>query len=248
MSFTLDKEDAPSPIPAGIIMSLSATGAFGLALTLAPPRSGPNCLTEDCVTYPFTAVAEYAPTDYWWMYPATVLPLAFVITLVLIRRSVPPSRQNVAWVAILAASAASVVLTLAYAVQLMTVQPSLKNGELDHLALWSQYNPHGLFIAFENVGYLFASLALLASAWLFPDPGALPRAIRWWCGTLGTIGVLGLPALALLLRYDLEYHYEVLSLVATWLGLLVLGPLLVVRQRSRRVDLQAPQEEILVGR
>ncbi len=215
-------------------MTAAAATALYLAMTLAPPRSGPNCLTADCVTYPYTDIAAYMPTDYWWMYPAALLPLTLVVALVSLRDTIPPHRRTALWLAVLSAAAASIVLDLAYAIQLMVVQPSLARGESEALTLWSQYNPHGLFIALENLGYLLACLALLAVAWLFPGGGARSRALRWWSGTWGTIGVIGLPTLALTLRFDMEYQYEVLSLVATWIGLLVLGPLLITRQRRAR--------------
>lgn len=225
---------------ASLAMTVTAAAALSLATTLAPPRSGPNCLTEECVTYPYTDVAAYLSTDYWWMYPAALLPLALVVALVSLREAVPASRRSALWLATLAAVAASIVLGVAYAVQLMVVQPSLAKGEAEALVLWSQYNPHGLFIALENVGYFFACLGLLAMAWLFPGSGARDKALRWWRRTCGAIGILGLPVLAMVLRFDMEYHYEVLSLLSAWVGLLVLGPLLMVRHAALRASASSP--------
>jgi hypothetical protein len=36
-----------------------------------------------------------------------------------------------------------------YFIQLTVVQPSVLQGKVDGLLLWSQYNPHGIFIALE---------------------------------------------------------------------------------------------------
>lgn len=223
--------NAKLQVGASLTMSLAAASALALAVTLAPPRSGPNCLTDECMTYPYTDIAAYASTDYWWMYPAAMLPMAFVVALVSFRESVPPDRHAALWLALCSAVASSIVLGMTYAIQLMVVLPSLDKGEAAALTLWSQYNPHGLFIALENVGYLFAGLALLALSWTFPGRRGLDRALRWWSRVCGTIGVLGLPVLAMLLRLDLEYQYEVLSLLAAWVGLLVLGVLLALRRR-----------------
>lgn len=225
---------------ASLFMTLTAAAALALAMTLAPPRSGPNCLTEECITYPYTDIAAYLSTDYWWMYPAALLPLALVVALVSLRDAVPAGRRSALWLATLSAVAASIVLGVAYAVQLMVVRPSLAKGEAEALVLWSQYNPHGLFIALENVGYFLSCLALLTMAWLFPGAGGRDKALRWWCGTCGAIGVLGLPVLALVLRFDMEYQYEVLSLLAAWIGLLVLGPLLMIRLAAAPAPASSP--------
>ena len=46
-----------------------------------------------------------------------------------------------------------------YTLQLTVMQPALLTGQLEGLSPLSQYNPHGVFIGVENVGY-----ALLAGA------------------------------------------------------------------------------------
>ena len=45
-------------------------------------------------------------------------------------------------------------------------------------SLFTRYNPHGLFIAGEALGYLTMSLSLLFAALVFVGPG-IERAIRW---------------------------------------------------------------------
>jgi len=50
-------------------------------------------------------------------------------------------------------------LVVDYASQLSFIQPALLLGEAVELSSWTQYNPHGVFIAFENVGYLLFNLA-----------------------------------------------------------------------------------------
>ncbi|MCG3212439.1 MAG: hypothetical protein FOGNACKC_06109 [Anaerolineae bacterium] len=46
----------------------AAAAALGIAITTAPARSGPFCMVElvgSCVTYPYTDVAAFVPTEYW---------------------------------------------------------------------------------------------------------------------------------------------------------------------------------------
>ena len=47
-----------------------------------------------------------------------------------------------------------------YFLQLTVVVPSLQAGETDGLSLFTQYDPHGLFIAMEALGYLMLTVAL----------------------------------------------------------------------------------------
>jgi hypothetical protein len=53
------------------------------------------------------------------------------------------------------------ILVVDYASQLTFIQPALVLGETEGLP-WTQYNPHGIFIALENVGYVLLNLAFLA--------------------------------------------------------------------------------------
>lgn len=55
------------------------------------------------------------------------------------------------------------VLIADYYVQLSVIQPSLTNGETDSVAMLTQYNPHGIFIAVEELGHLALSLSFLFS-------------------------------------------------------------------------------------
>ncbi|MDI9627844.1 MAG: hypothetical protein QM286_04770, partial [Acidobacteriota bacterium] len=128
----------PLTVSSAVVLALAALAAFSLAVTLAPPRSGPNCLTPQCVGYPYTDVAAWAPTEYWWMLPAAVVPLALTASLGGLREPLAGTRRRVGDLAVLLALAATVVLVAAYAIQWRTVQPSLFRGETEHLVLWSQ--------------------------------------------------------------------------------------------------------------
>lgn len=51
------------------------------------------------------------------------------------------------------------VLSLNYFIQLTVIQPGLQKGEEAFLSLLSLYNPHGIFIALEDLGYLMMSVS-----------------------------------------------------------------------------------------
>lgn len=76
--------------------------------------------------------------------------------------------------------------------QFTVVVPSLRGGETEGLTLFMQYDPHGLFIALEALGYLMMSVAFLFAAPVFAR-GRVERTIR---GLLVLSFVLALAAFA----------------------------------------------------
>ncbi|MHB9088896.1 MAG: hypothetical protein ACYC5A_06680, partial [Thermoleophilia bacterium] len=72
---------------AAILTAVFTAVSFAIAVTTLP-RSGPYC-TGDCVTYPYTDVAEFIPRDYLWLYPATFVPLLFVVLMISIHYFAP---------------------------------------------------------------------------------------------------------------------------------------------------------------
>ena len=124
--------------------------SFAIAITTLP-ISGPFC-QAGCVTYPYLEVAAYVPHDYIWMYPATVMTLLFVMLMVCIHHHSLPGKKLYSQIALAFAIISATLLTLDYYVQIATMQPSILRGETEGLALFSQYNPHGIFIALRGTG------------------------------------------------------------------------------------------------
>ena len=104
--------------------------------------------------------------------------------------------------------------------------PSLVKGETAGLSLFSQYNPHGIFIALENLGYLLMGVSFLCLVPVFDRRGRLARAIRLLLLICGLLAVGAFLLLVLLYGYDLEYRYEVAAIVIDWVALIVGGVLL----------------------
>ena len=117
----------------------------------------------------------------------------------------------------------AVVILVDYFVQLAVVVPSLQAGETEGLSLLTQYDPHGLFIALESLGYLVMTVALLFAAPVFAG-GRVERAIRRLfilAFVLAATAFLGLALLA----HDLV-AFEVTVLVIDWSVLIASGALL----------------------
>ena len=207
----------------------AATAVVGLvALTIAvttPPRSGPYC-RSGCVTYPYTDVAEFVPRDYLWLYPGLLLILLFVVLTACIHAYATSDKKLFARTGEMFAVIAATAIVVDYGVQLTVMQPGLLKDETDGLSPLSQYNPHGVFIALENVGYLMMAIAFLFIGVAFNGRSGLERATR--SVFLGG-GAIALGALILLsFRYgaELDYRFEVFGLFIDWLVLIVSGILL----------------------
>ena len=143
---------------------------FALALTALP----------NSVPYPFTShsIAEQWPMDYLWMYPAMVLMLLFVALFAAIHEYAPPARKIYSLLGLGVAVIAAAVLLIDYYIQVTVMQPSLEKGQLDGWAMLTQYNPNGVFIALEEIGYLLMSLVLLCLARVFVRRTAR-AGLRW---------------------------------------------------------------------
>jgi hypothetical protein len=130
-----------------------------------------------------------------------------------------------------AASAAGALVT-DYGIQVAVIQPALIKGETDGIGLLSQYNPHGVSIALENVGYLLLGLAFAAASVAADARSRLERVARGVFGAGGVLTVVALIGYALIYRADIEYRFEVAGIAIDWLVLIIAGILLGVGSRK----------------
>jgi hypothetical protein len=194
--------------------------SFGLAITAVPHR----------VPYPFTShvIAEQWPGDYLWMYPAMVLMVVFVALVAAVHACAPPARKIYSLVGLCVASVAAAILLVDYYVQVTVMQPSLEKGQLDGWAMLTMYNPHGVFIALEEIGYLLMSLAFLCLAAVFVQRNRLERGIRWLFRLSFAATILALVVVASTRGIDRGDRFEIIVISIVWLTLIVVGPLLAV--------------------
>jgi hypothetical protein len=223
---------------AAILTAIMAAVSLGMAIT-TPPRSGPFC-QHDYVGYPYADVAAYVPRDYLWMYPAMVLTVLIIVLVQCIHYEIEPSRRVLSGIGLTLSAVAAGTLLIDYAVQLSFIQPALLRGEAEGLSPWSQYNPHGVFIALENVGY-----GLLNLAFLFIGIAMLRTASRLWRAAASAFVVGAGLTLALLVlcsafyRVRLDYRFEVTAIGVTWLVLIAAPVLLsIALVRTRPVNHQ----------
>jgi len=216
-----------------LLASILGLVALGIAVSTTP-RAGPFCPSE-CLDYPYSGAVAFVPRDFLWMYPATAMLLAFVVVTIVLLAHAGVDRRLWAMTGAAFTLLAAAVLVVDYAMQLMVVQPSLLSGESDGVALISQYNPHGVFIALENVGYVALALAFLFLSRVVVGPGWLVGVLRWLLLVAGAMTVAVLVGMTWWFGMDLGYRFEVVAISITWIALIVSSALWAVwlRRPSR---------------
>ena len=214
-----------------ILTTVITIVTFGLAMT-AVPISGANCPGE-CVEYPYLDTVSQYPKDFLWMFAAIMLILVYVILMVSIHSYAAGQKKIFSQIGLSFAIITAVILLSDYFVQFSVIPMSLKNGETEGIAMLIQYNPHGLFLVLEELGYLVMSLSFLFMAPVFANRDRLESAVRW----IFIVGfVLVMVSLAVIsINYGLERQdrFEVAVISIDWLVLVINGVLLSIVFRKK---------------
>ena len=216
---------------ASISLSILTIVAFGFAIIAVPP-AGPFC-PGDCMSYPFEDILDYYPRDYNWMYIVVVQLFAYVIFTISIHYNAPSEKRIFSLIATAFALISSTVLLLDYFIQFAVVPMSMMKGETEGIALLSQYNGHGIFIALEELGYILMSLAFLFKAFVFTQKNGLERSIRWIMILPISVTVLSIIYYSLKYGLDRSYRFEVVLISVNWLVMIIIGILLSIYLRRK---------------
>jgi hypothetical protein len=214
-----------------ILSALMTVVTFGLAI-IAIPNAGAGCRV-DCVEYPYLNTLSEFPRDYLWMPPAMILVVLYVVLVASIHARATPQKKVYGQIGLSFALIAAGVLLSIYFVQFSVVPVSLMNGQTEGIALLTQYNPYGVFIVLEELGYLLMSLSFVFLAPLFAHQGHLASAVRWVFVAgfvLTTTFLVVISAYYGLERMD---RFEIAAISIDWLVLVVNGILLSVLFRRR---------------
>ncbi|KUG04007.1 hypothetical protein ASZ90_018596 [hydrocarbon metagenome] len=214
-----------------ILTTILTVVTFGIAV-FTPPISGPFCL-EGSINYPFLDIISRFPRDYFWMYPAILLTIFFVIFIVCIHQYAADDKKIYSQIGLSFALIAATILITDYFVQISVIQPSLLNGETDGISILTQYNPHGLFIALEEIGYLMMSLAFFCVSPVFSKATRLEKSLRWVFISCFILTCLSLIMIAGQYGINREYRFEVAVITIDWMVLILSGILMsMVYRRS----------------
>jgi hypothetical protein len=226
---------------AAILTALVAAVSFGVAAT-TPPRTGPFAAPGTAIPYPYSAAARFVPQDFTWMWLALLMMLVFLVLAACLRERAEDGRKVFGTIGLCLASASFTVIALDYFIQLRTVQPALLRGELDGLAILSQYNPHGVFIALEELGFLAMGLSFAFLAFALGS-SRLERVTRWVYLVSSALMVVAFVGMSWYFGFGLEYRFEVTAITIGWLTLTISGSLLALVFRRSRHERQHGESE-----
>jgi hypothetical protein len=210
--------------------SVLALVAFVIAAT-TPPRTGPFAAPRSLIAYPFAAADRFVPADFIWMYPVLLMVLAYLFLSVCLRERASAGARVWGTFGLCLAVTSFAVLAIAYFSQIYAIQPALVAREAADVVALSQYNPHGFFIALENLGYLAMALSLGAFALTFAGT-RLQTATRWTLGLAAVIAVLALVVMSAVYGVGLEYRFEVAIITIDYFALVAGGALIAASSRK----------------
>lgn len=204
-----------------VVTAILTIITFAIAV-MTPPLSGPFC-ASDCFEYPYTNIADRFPRDYYWMYFAMVMMIAYLAMMVSIHQTVENSKKHFSLISISFAIMATMILFTNYFIQVSVIQPSILAGETDGISLLSQFNPKGVFIVLEEVGFLFMVPSFFVLTPTFSEKNSNQKAIRW----ISIIGflftMLAFILISMMHGINREYRFEVAIITIAWIELIVLG-------------------------
>lgn len=219
----------------GLYSSLSLTLltiiTWGFAMMAIPP-AGPYC-PSDCMSYPFSDILSYYPRDYYWMYLAIFQLFAYLIFIVSNHFITPIENKLFSFISVAFALISTIVLLIAYFVQFSVVPMSMMKGETDGIALITQYNGHGIFIAMEELGYITMSISFLFLAFIFSMKNRLEKAIRLILIFSFLFTVLSFIFYSIKFGIDRSYRFEVATITINFLATITVGILISIFLKNR---------------
>jgi hypothetical protein len=207
-----------------IMMVIITIITFGLAMT-AIPDAGAFC-PENCMEYPYLDQLSQYPQDYLWMYPAILMMLNYLVLMVSIHFYATEEKKIFSQISVYLAIITTIILIATYFIQFTVIPSSLKSGETEGIAILTQYNSHGVFIALEELGYLMMSLSFLAVSPVFFDKDRLKSAIKWIF--IATFALTAISFILIAISYGVlrRDRFEVVAISINWLALIANGVLL----------------------
>lgn len=204
-----------------IFLALITLITFGFAIT-GVPVSGVFC-KGNCIEYPYLDTLSQFPKDYIWMYLAGFMILTYLVYTVSVYSFAAIHVKIYSRIGLTFAIISAVVLLSCYFIQFAVIPVSLVNKETDGISLITQYNPHGIFIAMEELGYLMMSFSFLFIGFVFIDKNRIEKSIRWVFIAAFTLTVISFSWI--LIKYGImrDYRFEIIVISIDWLVLVING-------------------------
>ena len=96
-------------------------------------------------------------------------------------------------------------------------------GETEGIALITQYNEHGLFIAMEELGYITMSIALFFLAFAFSKNTRAEKVIRTILISQLFLTIMTFIFYSIKFGIEQGYLFEVATITINWLVIIIVG-------------------------
>lgn len=216
---------------ASISVALLTIITWSFAMVAVPP-AGPYC-ADNCMEYPFRDILLYYPRDYYWMYLAIFQLFSYLIFVVVNHFIARGDNRLFSFLSIAFALISTIVLLITYFIQFSVVPISMMKGETEGMALLTQYNGHGIFIAMEDLGYFTMSISFFFLAFIFSHKSRLEKAIRYIFILTLLLTVLSFIFYSVKYGLDRSYRFEVAAITINWITTIATGILVSIHFRKR---------------
>jgi len=108
-------------------------------------------------------------------------------------------------------------------------------GESEGIALITQYNEHGLFIAMEELGYITMSIALFFLAFAFSKCTRVERVIRIILISQLFLTITSFAFYSIKFGIERSYLFEVATITINWLVIITIGILTGIHFRKKLI-------------
>jgi len=204
-----------------ILTAIATIITFGIALT-AIPISGAFC-QKNCIKYPYLNTLGQFPHDFIWMYSAILLSMIFIVYMTSIHYYADKERKIISNIGLLFALMSSLILIVNYFIQATVISASLAHGEPQGIPLLIQYNPHGIFIALEEIGFILMSFSFLFMSYVFINNNRIEMFVRWIFRIDFIVVVIAFITMSIWFGFNLKDRFEVVVISLNWLVLISNG-------------------------
>jgi hypothetical protein len=169
------------------------------------------------------------------MYPAMLLLVIYFVLVISVHHSSSSEKKIYSHLATFFAFGSVLIFVVDYFLQLSVIQPSLLRGEIDGISLLTQFNPHGIFIAMEEIAFILMSLSFLCMTPVFAG-GRLQKSIRWVFAVSFILTAVSFLLFIFKFGVNREYFFEVTAFSINWLTLIVSGILLAIYFKKIKIN------------
>lgn len=216
-----------------LILVIITITTFIFALR-AVPISGAFSPT-DPIQYPYLETKSQFPNDYIWMYIAIFMLISYLIYMISIEVLYKEKNPILVKSSVIFAKFSVLILITTYFLQAEVLPINIILEQYNGISLFTQYNPYGMFIASEVLGYFFMMISMVLIAPIFKKTRSM-KFIRIFIilSFISTV-IIYILLSSIFGLYKME-RFEVFIICITWIDLILIGIISFINNRKKKVQ------------